>query len=170
MKHVVFALFESRADADAAIEQLIANGKATEKHVSVVIHRDAIGSAELDETVQHEGEATGTNARRGVVDGALIGATTGAVLGTLLAGPLGLLAGGPLVGILFGAGAGSIYGALSAGLVGLGLTDSELQELARDIESGNVLVTVTAEQAETEGEIEAILREHRGRVAEKHAF
>lgn len=167
MEHVVFALFRDRQAADSAVRHLVQEDRAYEPHISVVVHKDVVDEHHLRKQIQHSGEGGESDAAHGVALGAGLGAVVGGLLGALLAGPFGLLGGGPLVGVLFGAGSGSVYGMLSAGLVGAGLTDRSLKQLADGISTGDVLVTVRTSDKPTEERVEAILRRHGAAVAEK---
>ncbi len=168
LKHAVFALFRDRFAADRAIRQLVEREPALASHISVVVHRGVVDEAELRHTIQHASAgAEETDSRRGLTIGASLGAGAGALIGALIAGPFGLLGGGPLIGMLFGAGAGSLYGMLAGGLVGGGLPDQTLKQLASRIQGGDVLVTVRTDGHDVEQRAAAILRTHGADIASK---
>lgn len=151
MKHIVFALFENEEAAAAAIHDLTTSGIPKDK-VSLIVRRDALD--EFDTVLQE------TDARPALQRGVLVGGAIGTVLGLLLGGPFGLLGAGPLASALFGAGAGSLYGALGGVLSGAGLTDGKMEELARSLGEGRILVTAQAEGAETERDVMRVFAEH----------
>lgn len=151
MKHILFALFDDPAEAESAIQELDDSGM-DHSHYSVILHRGALKQEELD--------LTETDAREGLVDGALLGGLAGALASSLLAGPVGLLGLGWLAAAAFGAGAGSAYGALGAALVGAGIPDRTLEKWAAEVESGKVLVTVKVDSFEREERIETLFKRH----------
>jgi uncharacterized membrane protein len=168
MKHVVFAVFGDKRNADVAIASLGDMDSSLREHISVIVHRDVANVAALDELVQHAERPDETDATHGRILGASLGAATGAMLGALFAGPLGLLGGGPIAGLVFGAATGTLHGALAGGLVGAGLPDHTLRHLADRIQAGDVLVTVQTPDRATEERVMTLLRAKGALVAEKH--
>jgi hypothetical protein len=79
--------------------------------------------------------------------------------------PIGpVIAGGLLGSVLASAVAGADTGGLSAGLIGLGLADSEVQIFNQELFTGQMLVVVQAGRRATEAK--AILRRHGARDLE----
>lgn len=108
--------------------------------ISVMARDDAVARdiTTRGGTETEAGESVVTGFTAGGVIGAagalLLGATTLAVPG------LGLAVGGPLVGAL----AGAAGGGLLAGLIGLGIPDDEAEMYAKRVESGRILLIVSA--------------------------
>lgn len=90
-----------------------------------------------------------------LADGAAAGGVTGGVLGAIVAGVttvaaiaapgVGVLAAGPLVAMLAGAGVGAAAGGTVGGLIGLGLSETELTRVSDIITDKGVVVTVSSE-------------------------
>jgi len=149
-RKVVAALFDDRAGAEAAINDLKAAGFST----------NDVGVAMRDRTEQGElASDTGTKAAGG--------ATTGALGGGLLGGALGLLVGigalaipgvGPVIAggmlasafglgggtAIAGAGIGAAAGGLTGALVGMGIPDDEAKHFETGFTAGGALVSVNA--------------------------
>ena len=88
------------------------------------------------------------------------GASTGAAAGGVIGGALGLLAGigaiaipgvgpfiaaGPIMAALSGAAVGGTVGGVSGGLIGLGIPEFEAKQYEGQLNDGNILVSVHAE-------------------------
>lgn len=101
------------------------------------------------------------------------GATAGASTGGILGGAIGWLAGigalsipglgpfiaaGPIMAAFSGAAMGAAVGGLTGALVGLGVPEFEAKRYEGKILSGNILVSVHAEDAEQRRRIEQIFR------------
>jgi hypothetical protein len=99
-----------------------------------------------------------------------VGATTGGVLG----GTLGVLAGigslaipglgpfiaaGPIMAALSGAAAGAALGGIAGALVGLGIPELEAKQYEGKIKSGNILISVHADDADEQKRAKQILTE-----------
>ena len=163
MEHTVFAVFHDLNAAEGAVQSLLASELCKEHHVGVVVHRD-VDPARLDSLVQYEEGASATDGARAAVRGAVIGG----ILGAAIAGPFGMIGAGPLTAALFGGWMGAAQGAFAGGLIGLGLTDRALQQLAARIQRGDTLVSIHADNKEREALVEQFLEQHRAHVMEKH--
>ena len=167
----IVALFDDFDDAQAAVNDLNAAGIA-QSQISIVANdydRSRLTSPG-DTAAERTATARDTRHESQAGTGAGAGATIGAVLGGgggLLAG-LGLMAipgigpvvaAGPLVAALTGAGAGAAAGGIIGGLVGLGIPEEEAHSYAEGVRRGGTLVTVRAEEAETD-RITDILERH----------
>jgi hypothetical protein len=182
----IVALFDEFDDAQAAVNDLTAAGIA-QSQISIVANdadrrrgstlTDAPGTVAAerarDSTVvrtDDDDTRTTSSSESYAGEGAGTGATIGAVLGGgggLLAG-LGLLAipgigpvvaAGPLIAALTGAGAGAAAGGIIGGLVGLGIPEHEAHTYAEGVRRGGTLVTVRAEDTETD-RVTDILERH----------
>jgi hypothetical protein len=102
-------------------------------------------------------------------DGAATGGIAGGVLGAVVAGlttvaavaapGVGLLAAGPLVAMLAGAGVGAAAGGTVGGLIGLGLSETELTRVSEIITDKGVVVTVSTDDKQTLKTAHRILEE-----------
>ncbi|MDO9707157.1 hypothetical protein [Paracraurococcus lichenis] len=161
-------LFDSYADASAAVRDLEAAGIARDD-ISLIASRGDAGTG-----TTATGADTTTEADSGT------GAGTGATIGTLVGGGAGLLAGlgalaipglGPivaagwLVATLTGAGVGAAAGGLLGGLTGAGLSEEESHVYAEGVRRGGNLVTVRADDTRAT-EIESIMARHNAANAE----
>lgn len=103
-------------------------------------------------------------------EGSAVGATTGGVLG----GTLGVLAGigalaipglgpfiaaGPIMAALSGAAAGAALGGIAGALVGLGIPELEAKQYESKIKTGNILISVHADNADEQKRAKQILQE-----------
>jgi len=144
----VVGIFETRAEAQAAIERLKATGMAPDA-ISVAM-KDVRESSDLVElTGAHDLSAEGATA------GALSGATVGTLVGLALVGStvvlpgLGpFLIGGPLAAALAGAGIGAASGGLLGALIGSGIPESDAENYAAGIEQGQIFVAVSVPDSE----------------------
>jgi uncharacterized membrane protein len=136
----VMGMFDSRAEAEAAIERLQEIG----------IDRDRISVAMKDSREKHA-LTTSTGAHdlsaEGATTGMVSGAGVGALVGLAIAGSTVVLPGigpfviaGPLAAALTGAGIGAASGGLIGGLIGAGIPEDEAQHFSSGMERGNVLV------------------------------
>jgi hypothetical protein len=144
----VFGIFSTPANAEIAVDKLVASGYM-EEDVSVLM-------ADTDATREFAHEKN-TKAPEGTA----VGATTGGVIG----GALGLLAGvgsfaipgigpliaaGPIVAGLAGLGAGGVVGGVVGALVGMGIPEYEAKRYEGHVKNGGVLLSV---HCDTAGEI-----------------
>lgn len=147
-RKAVFGICQSVAEAERAVNALIADGFASE-NVSALMP-DHGGP----NTLVHSKE---TKAPEGVSAGATTGGVIGGTLGVLIGlgalaipgvGPL--LAAGPIVAGLAGLGAGGAVGGLVGGLVGLGIPEYEARRYEGHVKGGGVLLSV---HCDTPGEV-----------------
>lgn len=152
--NMVVGIFSDSKRAGDAIGELKAKGYT--KDISVI-----------SKDVNDQGTAS-HQVKQDLTDGAAAGAGTGAVMGALA----GLLAGaaafavpgigwvvlGPLATSLTGAAAGALTGGMVGTLVDWGIPDEKAKDYERRINSGEVLVTVTADETRRT-EAEHILRD-----------
>lgn len=156
----VFAIYPTRAQADAAVIQLRDQGfRATD--VSV-LWPENVGSKDLGHELHSKAP-----------EGAAAGAGTGAVIG----GALGWLAGigaiaipgvgpfiaaGPLVAALAGAGAIGAAGAITGALIGYGVPEYEAKRYEGRVRKGGVLLSVHADDRDWAKRAKEILEQTGG--------
>jgi len=142
MKTVV-GLFDTRPEAENAIQRLQANGIGTEG-IGIAM-KDTREAADLVEVTGAE-DLSAEGATAGVISGAAVGTLVGlALVGSTLVLPgVGtFLIGGPLAAALTGAGIGAASGGLLGGLIGAGIPEHEAGHYAAGIEAGSILVSAT---------------------------
>lgn len=152
-----YGIYPSRAAAEAAVDQMIANGFRSED-ISVLM-QDNVGNKDF----AHEKHTKAP-------EGATTGATTGAAIG----GTLGLLAGigalaipglgpfiaaGPIMATLAGLGSGGVVGGVVGALVGAGIPEYEAKRYEGRVKEGGVLVSIHADNSEWVGRAKRILKE-----------
>lgn len=141
-KHnAVVGVFETKARADQAIEDLKAAGFEDEK--IGMVYRDAEGK-----TVK-TGAADDTMAEEGAVAGAVAGAATGALVGAgIIAGVIPVvgpvLALGTLGTVLVNAAGGAAIIGVTGALIGWGIPEEDAEFYENEVKSGRYLVTVEA--------------------------
>ena len=144
----VSAIFKKRSQAESAFHQLEDAG-FSENNISLVM-----SDTTRDSYVKEIKEKS--KAEEGVATGAGIGGLAGAVAGILMtAGAiaipgLNLIVTGALVSSLAGLGAGALAGGLVGGLIGAGIPEHEAKLYAKEIESGNFLVSVQTNSSDEE--------------------
>jgi hypothetical protein len=135
-------LFNSRADAEAAVSELEALG-VPRSDISVIL-RSEQESADFAEAT---GTHVGSRAGEGAGAGSAIGGTIGAILGALAATAtsvvipgVGVILAGPIAGALAGAGAGGLTGGLLGALVGAGIPEEHARHYESGVSRGGVVV------------------------------
>jgi hypothetical protein len=145
-KIAIFGLFDQRAQLEAAIDSLMAEGfRASD--ISALLP-DVAGTKE----VAHEKH---TKAPEGALIGAAAGGAVGGTLGLLVGlGALAIpglgpfIAAGPIMATLAGAGAGGAVGTLTGTLIGLGVPEYEAKRYESFLNKGGSLLTVHADDGE----------------------
>jgi len=155
---VVIGLASTHAQAETIINDLRANG-FWNNNISVLFPNAKITRdfALEQNTKAPEGALAGVGA------GGLLGGTLGllAGIGALMIPGIGpIIAAGPLVAMLTGAAAGATVGGVTGALIGLGIPEIEAKQYESEIRSGNIMISVHAENP-TE-------RETAKRVFERH--
>lgn len=145
-KKAVFGIFESRVEAERAVDLLIA-ADFPSASISVLLP-DTHSTREL----AHEKH---TKAPEGTTAGATVGGVIGGTLGVLAGvgalaipgiGPL--LAAGPIVSGLAGLGAGGAVGGLVGALAGMGVPEYEAKSYEGRIKGGGSLLSVHCDTSE----------------------
>ncbi len=167
MAKMVFGIFNDRANAEHAIEELESQG-FNPKDVSIVMQNKEEAAAIAD--------STGASVAQGTVSGATTGAVVGGLAGLLIGlgaiavpGIGALLIGGPLAAALGLTGAaaatvsGATTGALAGGLIGalvsIGVPEEDARIYEDNVKRGAILVAVPAMSGEHR-EASAILSEN----------
>lgn len=140
---LVLGVATSHAQAETIVADLHASGFGN-NHISVLFPNAKITRDFAFE--QHTKAPEGALA--GVGAGGMMGGTIGLLvgLGALVIPGIGpILAAGPLVAFLTGAAAGATVGGIAGGLIGLGIPEIEAKRFETEIKSGNILISVHAE-------------------------
>ena len=138
-KTSVFGLYPSAAQAERAVDSLVASG-FTHADISVLLP-DIQGSRDF----AHEKH---TKAPEGTTTGAATGGTIGGTLGLLagigaiaIPGVGPFIAAGPIMATLAGLGLGGAVGGMVGALVGLGIPEYEAKRYEGRIREGGVLLS-----------------------------
>ena len=145
--NTIVGIFRDRSRAQEAVRALKQSG-FRDNQIGVLSPGHDGDSPSLDQA---------TNSK--VAEGSMIGAATGAGAGALWA--LGIAAnvlpvigpavvGGVLMSILASAGGAAAAGTVVGGLVGLGIPDDDAKAYEGEVRSGSTLVTVNADNRDTE--------------------
>lgn len=163
----VSALFDTRAQAEAAVNAIRAQG-VSESHFSVIT-RQADGTTGTNAA---EAADAGSDVAKGTVAGMGVGALFGIAAalipgvgpfitaGTLLTTALGAVGGGAVAGAVVGGTTGLIASALARA----GYDEHEANYYGSAIESGGTLVTVDTGDLNAAA-VQQILTQHGGRTA-----
>ncbi len=155
MTHTFFALFDTPADAEAAVTALERIG-THRSHCEIVTHRGPLHDADT-------GDAESA-ARSGAILGAVLGGVLGAALGAVVSQFLGIgVASVVLLGAA-GVGSGGLFGAIG----GAASLDRSLERMAPTLEHERVVLTVTAPDLRS-GELAESLLAERGVHVEHRA-
>lgn len=164
MARTVVAIYDDFQTANSAVRDLVENGFPRD-NISIIAN-NARGEYNLPKT--GEASTTGENVAgetgAGAGVGAGIGAAVGGIggllvgLGALIIPGIGpVVAAGPLavaLSTLTGAGVGAVAGGVTGGLlgalIGLGIPEEEAEYYAEGVRRGGVLVTVQAQEYNTE--------------------
>lgn len=153
--HTVTALCKSRPAAEDALRQLEASN-FSDKQISILMSDETRGKAfRLTE---------GTKADEGAAAGATFGGITGALIasvgtaGALAIPGFNLVVAGSLAGALAGLGAGAAAGGLLGALIGAGIPEHEAKVYEKELNAGNILIAVDAENKDRAKLVERILK------------
>jgi len=142
-RSTVIGVFNSRAEADRAVDELLRAG----------FRRDQIGAVarDSDGKVRAQGkEAKDTYVEEGALAGAAAGAGVGGLIGLgVLAGVIPVIgpaiAVGTLGTILLNAAAGAAVAGVAGALIGMGIPEEEAKYYEGELKAGRYLVTVHAD-------------------------
>ena len=161
MAQTIAGLFDTRNEAQRAVQDLIDNGvRANDISIVAQDEHGEISRARGDEAA----DAAGT----GAVSGGLLGGALGLLVGigalaipgigpVIAAGPLAAAIGSAGAGTLVGAATGAAAGGLLGALVGAGIPEEEAHVYAEGVRRGGTLVTVSSNDV-TASTITTILR------------
>jgi hypothetical protein len=153
MTTTVVGLFEDSRDAHRAVSALLDAGYTRDTVSLLASDASSQYSRYLNQPAETFAEATddAVTSSEGAGFGAVVGALTGVLVGlTALAVPgIGpVLAAGPLVGALTGGTVGAVAGAatggLVAGLIKTGISESQAELYAAEVQRGGMLLVVEA--------------------------
>jgi hypothetical protein len=154
---VVLGLYGTRRQVESAVDALKTQGFRN-TDISVLFSEN-VGTKDF----AHE---KGTKAPEGVATGATSGAVVGGTLGWLagigalaIPGVGPLIAAGPIIGALTGVGVGGTVGGIAGGLIGLGIPEYEAKRYEGRIKSGNILLSVHADDSAWVNKAERILKD-----------
>jgi hypothetical protein len=173
MARTVVAIYDDLQAANRAVRELVDSGIPRD-NISVIAHNRGEGDQNVvrdrDVTQKSDTVADETGAGAGV--GAGIGAAIGGIggllvgLGALVIPGIGpVIAAGPLavaLSTLTGAGVGAVAGGVTGGLlgalIGLGIPEEEAGYYVEGVRRGGILVTVQADDANTDRVIDVLNR------------
>jgi len=145
-KKSVFCIATSRTQAEQIVDQL-KNANFSNNDISVLFP-----DKETNRDFAHE---KNTKAPEGAVTGAGTGGLLGGALGWLVGiGALAIpgvgpfIAAGPIMAALGGAAIGAAAGGIAGGLIGLGIPELEAKRYEEKIKSGNILISVHANDSD----------------------
>jgi len=148
MQHMIFALFDSREDAQAAVDEVGERFPDCSNRTSIIMHQDHLDDDEV--------QPSETDSRAGMAFGTAAGAAGGALLTGIITGGLGL----PLAIIGIGALQGSILGGVAGAISGTTEPDHRMQKLAEQLKEGKVLVSANVRGLECGRQIEEIFEDY----------
>jgi uncharacterized protein (TIGR02271 family) len=164
MAKTVVGLFDNRAEAQAVVSDLLAEGFRRESVSAMSKKMD--GRDPAVEYVEEDGREQVEEMAKGAGAGAAIGGAAGlflsVVAGAAVPGIGPVLAAGPLAAILAGAGIGATAGGLISGLTRLGVPDDDAHFYAEGLRRGGTLVSVEA--ADDEADRAVAVMKRRGAV------
>lgn len=149
MANTLVGLFDDRSSAEGAVQDLLTAGIGRDQ-ISVVANNES------GETQTHSIDEHGNMAAEGAASGATSGALVGGIAGLLIGAGFtvlpfaGVLLAGPIAGLITGAMAGAATGGILGGLIGLGIPEEHAEVYAEGVRRGGTLVTVQADDANTD--------------------
>ena len=142
----VFGIYHNRAQAENAVDRLVAGGFRTED-ISVLLAENVGTKDFAHEKHTKAPEGTATGAAAGGVVGGTLGLLAG--VGALAIPGLGpFIAAGPIMALLAGAGAGGVVGGLVGALVGMGIPEYEAKRYEGRIKEGGILMSVHCDNSD----------------------
>jgi hypothetical protein len=138
----VVAVYRTRGQAEAAIDQLWHAGFAKEQ-VGVMIPGEGVHQATTATEQMEEKGANGAVA--GAVTGTALGTVAGALAMILIPGIGPILTGGALMGVVAGAAAGAAAGSFAGPFLAMGFSEDDVHRYQTDLRSGRTVVVVQVE-------------------------
>jgi hypothetical protein len=150
MARQIYALFNRREDAAAALEE-IRSGGCESGRCSVVLHDEELdmGKVALDERAGKE------LAPRGAVLTGAIGAVAVGIAATAVGAV-------PLAAAAAAGGVAALYGMLAGGISASDDPDRLLRAIEEEVEKGKILVALDTEDAEQQAMAEEVFEKHGG--------
>lgn len=155
----VTALYSDRFKAEETLRHL-ENAGVKADQISILMSDDARGTHFKLE----EGNKVDEGAAAGATMGGIVGAVLGAVAsaGVIVIPGLNLVVSGALAAGLAGLGAGAATGGLVGGLIGAGIPEHEAKLYEKELQRGNFLLAVRAEDGTQAKKIKSIMESHDG--------
>ena len=155
VQHVT-ATFKSRSAAEDAVDRLV-NAGFFQEDISLLVTDTTRGSS----FAIKEGDKSSSYEATGAEAGGIFGAITALLISASIipSGGLSLVAIGPIAATFAGLGAGGLAGGLIGALVGAGIPEHEAKIYEKDVEAGNILLAVTAENKDEEKLARKILKD-----------
>lgn len=159
----IIGLFDSRREAESAVQQLVNSG-INRDYISIVSRHDNEDTRDLksDDDTSGAAKGAGIGAALGGVGGLVVGLAGLAIPGIgpiLAAGPIAAALGGALGGAGLGAAAGGLIGALTD----MGVPEHEARHYEDAVRQGKTLLTVRADD-DTSAERVARILENCGAI------
>lgn len=159
MARTIAGLFDTYAEAQTAVQQLVDQG-VPRGDISVVANQASTGYTGTEDLGQGHGseaaDAAGRDATKGTAVGGVLGLLVG--LGFLAVPGVGpLLAAGPILAALTGAGIGAAAGGLIGALTHAGVSKDRAQYYAEGVRRGGTVVTVSVADDAQAATADAIL-------------
>jgi len=152
----VFGIFQTRANAERAVDELNRAGFSTQD-VSVLMSDKGSSHEFAAEKNTKAPEAAATGAGVGGGLGGAVGLMAG--LGALAIPGVGpLIAAGPIMGALAGLGVGGALGGLVGGLVGMGIPEYEAKRYEGKVKDGGVLLSVHCDSSDEVSRAKDVLK------------
>jgi hypothetical protein len=135
----VVAVYRTRGQAEAAIDQLYHAGFAKEQ-VGIMIPGEGIQQPVTQIEENEENSATGAVA--GAMTGTAVGTIAGALAMVLIPGLGPILTGGALMGVIAGAATGAAVGSFAGPFLAMGFSEEDVHRYQTDLRSGRTVVVV----------------------------
>lgn len=136
----VVGLFQSRQQAETAVERLKAAGLSG-GDISVLFPNQS----ETKTFAKEEGTKASEDALKGISTGGILGGLTGWLvgIGALAIPGLGpFIAAGPIMGLLGGAAIGGTIGGLTGALIGMGVPEETARHYETSLKEGRIFIAV----------------------------
>lgn len=135
MSQMIYGVFDTRAQAEAAIQAI--ETQTENEGINALVHEDYLRNEDV--------QIGGTDALRGAILGATVVGVIAAIVGGLVLVPATNLSVG-WTEYLFISGAGTLMGVTAGAVAGASEPRKELLALAQRLKEGKVLVTMDADE------------------------
>lgn len=155
MADLIVAVYNTRTEAEEAVEKLVANDVKIED-ISMVMSDE---TQNRDFAIEEKSKVAEGTAGGGAIGGALGALAAGLTSVAAITVPgVGVVAAGPITAALTGAGAGAAAGGGLGALVGAGIKEEKLAVYEKEIQEGGILVCVN-NQPDRERLLEELLKD-----------